>query len=603
LARDRLALRGYVGLLASPFAGLLLGGQWRCLCRLDPARREEVIRKLRDSTLPGVRVGLQALKRIICSLAYTLPGPDGSNPYWPAMGYPGPPPPPRVTPEPLPVHSVSEDETIECDAVIVGSGAGGSVVAAALARTGRSVVILESGRQAAPADLGRREADALGALYWRKGHALTRGLDIPLLAGNCLGGGTLINYATSLPTPLEVREEWARQLGLGHYQSSAYGEDLAAVAGRLSVSLNESRPGVRDEILARGLSELGWHHATLPRNTRDCTQDEACGFCGLGCPGGAKQSTPVTYLRDAVEAGARIITEARARRILVRQGRAVGVDALCGRLRLRVNARAVIVAAGALESPALLLRSGLGGEHAGRHLALHPATAVMAEMSHPVRPWAGTTQAVYSARFARAREGVYGYLMETAPAHPALAAIVMPWSGADHFHGLMKRLERLALVGLLVRDHDSPGRITLSRKGEPVVHYPASATLGETLTDGLLRGARILEVAGAREIWSPQTAFLAYRPADGARDQWSVRIQEHGFDPGRVALLSFHQLGSCRMSASPRDGVVDPEHRVWGVPGLFVADGSVLPSPTGANPMLTIMAFAHRAGQIVAAEF
>ena len=228
---------------------------------------------------------------------------------------------------------------------------------------------------------------------------------------------------------------------------------LAAVADRLGVTEAQSRPGARDRLLEQGLERLGWHAGPLPRNVRGCPQDAGCGWCGFGCRLGAKQSTLVTYLEDAAAAGARLVVGADARRVLVEPargggtagGRATGVEAVtAGGHRLVVRARAVVAAAGAIETPALLLRSGLGGQ-VGRNLRLHPGTAAMGVFAEPVRWWEGTLQARWSAEL-RQRLGPYAPIFETLPVHPGTAAVALPWQSAATHRALMERSANLSLV-------------------------------------------------------------------------------------------------------------------------------------------------------------
>ena len=223
-------------------------------------------------------------------------------------------------------------------------------------------------------------------------------------------------------------------------------------------------------------------------------------------------------------------------------------------------------------------------------------------MDEAVRPWTGTVQTRYSDQFADLDHG-YGFKFETAPLHPSLFALATPWeSGVQHAEA-MSRLSRTALVGILLRDRDC-GQVRVDGDGHAVVSYKLSRYDAHHLRRALLEGARLLEAAGAKEIWSTQPSWLAYRP-DGtgaARARWMESVDRIGFGPNQLLLATFHQMASCRMGASARDSVVTPEHQVWGIPGLYVADASTFPSASGVNPMLTIMGIAHRAAGLIGSK-
>jgi choline dehydrogenase-like flavoprotein len=267
--------------------------------------------------------------------------------------------------------------------------------------------------------------------------------------------------------------------------------------------------------------------------------------------------------------------------------------------RLTVRARVVVVAAGAIHSPALLLRSGLAAPALGCHLALHPATAVFGFMDEDVRPWTGTVQARYSDQFADLDRG-YGFKFETAPVHPALAALATPWASRAAFADVMRRLPRLALVGVLLRDRFG-GRVSVDREGTPVIRYRLSPYDRAHLRRAVAAAGELLEAAGAREISTPQATWVAYRPDGGraGRDRWLAAVERTGFGPNQFTLVTFHQMASCRMGGRRATSVVNAEHQVWDVPGLHVVDASSFPTSSGVNPMLTIMAMAHRAARIL----
>ena len=538
--------------------------------RLPQSRREAVLRGWRDSPVPLMRTGFQALRKAALAFAYMLPG------RWDEIGYPGPLGPHAEAPAPRlePIEPSGELE-LECDVCVVGSGAGGGVAAAVLAAAGLDVIVLEAGGYWSERDFDGAERTGLRRLYRAGGASATDDQGVGLIAGACLGGGTVVNYSTSFRTPDEVLAEWE---GLG-FPSAQLGPSLDAVCERLGVNTDHNLPSRRDEVMRRGLEALGWHVDAMPRDVRGCEQGVVCGYCGFGCPLGAKQSTLRTWLEDASAAGARIVVGTKARRVLLEHGCVVGVDAGA----VHVRTRAVVSAAGAIETPALLLRSGLTNPNVGRGLRLHPATAVFGIFDEEVRPWEGTMQALYSDQHRHLDDG-YGVKYETLPAHPALLTAAVPWDGAAEHARLMGSLPHLSGIAVIPRDRGS-GRVRIGRDGEPIATYRLAPEDARRLATGVDGAGRILAAAGAREIFTANARLQRFTdgfPAGAFR-----------FGPGRGALYSFHIMGSARMGGSPATSAANAAGETWEVPDLVVADGSAFPTASGVNPMITIEAIAH----------
>ncbi len=589
---DRAELDLLLRLLDTRAVNLMLSGIPTPFTRMTAAQRERCLRGWATSRLPARRKAFQALKRLTTVTHYTTRGVATT------IGYPGPLSPPPHTPKPIRPTLVTADTTLSCDVVVVGSGAGGGVVAGELTAAGKDVIVLEKGGYRNEADFTHQEGDALATMYDAGGLLATRDLGLVVLQGSTLGGGTVINYTTSFATPDAVRGEWARVHGLRHFESAEYTRALAAVAARLDVNTDHARPSGRDQILIRGLERLHWHHGLLPRDVRGCSQDDSCGYCGMGCRRAAKQSTLITYLQDAAAGGARIVVDCDVRRVVTAAGSATGVEARVGRHTLTVRAKTVVVAAGSVHSPALLFRSGVRLPALGRHLALHPASAVLAQMPEEVRPWTGTVQAHYSDQFADLDHG-YGFKFETAPVHPSLLALAAPWESAAGHRARMAQLPHTGLVGILLRDRFG-GRVTVDRGGAAVVDYRLSRYDRAHMRRAIAGAAELLEAAGARDIWVPLERDVSYRPGStAARENWLRRVDAAGWGPNELLLVTFHQMASCRMGTDAAASVVDPEHRVWGTRGLYVADASTFPSASGVNPMLTVMAMAHRAAAVM----
>jgi long-chain-alcohol oxidase len=601
--RDRERLLGVLRALDTRAGALALTGHPAPVSGRPPAAAETLMARWAGSRLPPLRQLADAIGPVALLAAYGWPGPARN-----ATGYPGPLGPAPDVPRRLHPLVPDGDQELACDVVVVGSGAGGGVVAGELARAGLDVVVLEKGGYAAERDFSHQEGDAYRDLYLYGSTLTTDDLACRILAGSTLGGGTVVNYSTSFPTPPTVLAEWAAVSGVDAFVSGEVAASLDAVAARLGVTDAQSRPGARDRLLEQGLARLGWQVAPLPRNVRGCPQDAGCGWCGFGCRAGAKQSTLVTYLEEAEAAGARLVTGADARRVLVeplqgsdRAGRAAGVEArTAAGHRLVVRAQAVVAAAGAIETPALLLRSGLGGQ-VGRNLHLHPGTAAVGVFDEPVRWWEGTLQARYSAQL-REWLGPYAPMFETVPVHPGTAAVALPWRSAADHRAMMERSANLSLVGVLGRD-EGAGLVRVDGDGNPVVRWRLGAIDRTRMFAGVLMAGEVLAAAGATEVFSLQRRRPGFRPGDaqGLRD-WRTAVRQAGYGPGRATLFSYHQMGSCRIGTDPAASAVGPDHRSHEVDGLYVADASLFPTASGVNPMLSVMALAHRAAAKIAAR-
>jgi choline dehydrogenase-like flavoprotein len=602
---DRKRLLRLLDVLESRVVNLLLSGRPQRFSAMNRDTREVVLRAWARSRVPLRRAGFQALKRLAhVSFVAWPPAGNGSHPAWRVVGHPGPLPHPDTTVPPLPEFSPDGAERLECDVVVVGSGAGGGVVAGLLAESGRDVIVIEKGPNPSSRELTQVEGDMLGSLYLDSGLIMTQSGSMPILAGSCVGGGTTINYTSSFALPEAVRSEWDQRSGLSLFGTDRFAESLARVHERVGVGTRWTTPARRDQILEAGCRQLGWHVDTIPRNVTDCQEGLECGFCSYGCRHGAKNSTARTYLTDAVARGARLIANCEAQRVVLEGGRCTGVTAAVrgpdGSVRsLTVRAKTVVVAAGALYTAAILRRSGVPQNRIGRGLHLQPATAVLGIFPDRVEPWSGSLQTRYSDEFADLHDG-YGVKLETAPAHFALVGSAFGWDGARQWREDVAKLGHVGVIGLLLRDRD-PGRIAVGRDGHPRVHYELSDFGVRHARRGVIEAARLLGTTGAREVWTLQTPPVKVRTD---RPDWLERFTEaadrRGYRRCRTSYISFHQLGGAAMGADARRSVTDGTGAVHGVRGLYVADGSTFPASSGVNPMITIMAVADHVGRGIA---
>lgn len=585
----------------SPALTALGGGGFRRFSQLPQAERERVLLSWCDSRVPRRRTAFQALRKAAVPLSYILPAGSGPNPRWASIGYPGPfgrehaasAPAKAIVPVPI-----SGEAVLDCDVCIVGSGAGGGTAAGVLAGAGVDVVVMEAGDYYDDADFDGAELEGFGRLYLGKAVVASDDQGVGLFAGACLGGGTVVNFSTSFRTPPAIMEEWsAFGADVG---SPEYDKSLDAVCERLGVNTDHSRPAAREHLMLRGLEALGWHSGVIARNVRGCDQGQACGYCGFGCPLGAKQSTAKTWLADAYANGARILVRTRADRVLVGAGRATGVE---GRTadghRVTVRARKVLVAAGAVHTPALLRRSGLENPNIGRHLRLHPVAGVGATFEEEVRPWEGTMQAVYSDQFADLHAG-YGVKYESAPLHPSIFALYSPWRGARASAALMRDLAHVVPIAVILRDR-AGGEVRVDRAGRPVVRYRLTDEDVGHMRTGVEGAARMMEAAGARTVFSSHATGPSFEPGRrGTLASFMADADACGWRAGQCVMTSFHIQGSCRVGGSRGTAACNPDGETWEVRDLYVVDGSTFPSAVGVNPMITIEAMAHLAASKLA---
>jgi choline dehydrogenase-like flavoprotein len=585
----------------------LLGSRFGApvLAQRRASSREATLRAWSTSPIPQRRAFFQLMKRLACFFAYADPGDSATNPRWDGLGYRFAEEPVAAT-QPVERALVQVDRSIrdllelEADVVIVGSGAGGGVIAARLAEAGRDVLVVEAAEYLAEADLPRNEMDGFKQLYLDRGLTATSDLSIGILAGSAVGGGTLVNWTTCIEPPDGVRADWAKHHGLDDFD----GPDAETHLARLREELGYCDPPnipPKDQLILDGAAALGWEAAPTQRNAANCGD---CGACSFGCRRGAKRSGQRLHLADAAERGAQLLAGAVVERIELTGGAATGVSGHIGDRPFLVRAGTIVVAAGAIRTPALLLASGLSHPSIGANLHLHPTSVITALMDKPIEIWRGTTQAARSLQLAD-----LGVVIESAPAHPGLVAVALPWRGRDEMAQLMAEFGHSApLIGIL-RDRDA-GRVKLTRAGRPRIEYRISGHDAAAARAGLLAMARIARAAGAKRVSALGTPGDAVETDAGERafNSFLDRLAAFDYGPNRAALFSAHQMGTARAGANPRRSACSPSGQVRRntkgdlIPGLYVGDASLFPTAVGVNPMVTVMLMASRVAEAVASS-
>ena len=567
---------------------------------------------LRDTAASSheARLGVLALKNATFLFFYGLPDERGQNPNWPALGYPGPisaPPSDEQAPKTIPIERVlGAEATLTADVCVVGSGAGGAVIAAELQRRGKSVVVLEMGQYRNEADFKQLELPGLFELYLGGGMVSSEDGSAAVFAGSTLGGGTVVNYMNCLRTPERIRREWAEH-GIDGIDDPAYDEHIDAVMRRINATDAATTQNRQHQKLIQALDAIGAAHKTIVRNVdTDCEDPRACGYCLAGCQNGCKQSTMKTFLQDAADAGARFVVGCHADRILIDDGHASGVEATITHAdgdttRLTVEAPTVVVAGGAIESPALLLRSGIGGPACGKHLRLHPAGIVNGIYDEPIEAWIGQIQSEVSDHFA-ACEGEWGFLIESLGGMPSVHAAGIPFAdGETHKREFARMFKHHAPFLSVARDHGE-GEVVIDDYGRAVIRWSLADEVDKRLfIRANIELARLHHAAGAPEIRTLHAEEVAWRrDSDEPFEDFIARIESAPYGPADVAIFTAHQMGSCRMGNDPSSSVADGRGELHDVEGVWIGDASAFPTAPGVNPMVSIMSLARRTASKIA---
>ncbi len=496
--------------------------------------------------------------------------------------------------------TLTSDQQFNVDVVIVGTGAGGGMAAEILSQAGLSVLMLEHGALHSSSDFKQQERWAYPHLYQDGAGRKTKDQGIAILQGRTVGGSTTVNWTTSIRTPKNTLAYWQEHFGIdfsGEHSLDPY-FDLAA--GRLHISEWQMSPNQNNLALKHGCEKLGWEYTVIHRNVHGCAN---LGLCGMGCPLNAKQSMLVTTIPKALDAGAMLISRVSARK-LVWQGdqvewlEAVPVDdhyqTKTGVL-LKIKARHYVMAGGAINTPALLLRSEVPDESGrlGKHTYLHPSLISGALFAEPINGHMGAPQSIYSDQFVWPTDDRMGFKLEVPPVHPVLMATKLTGLAEQHAE-LMKEFNHLQVMIALLRDgfaeQAQGGRVELDSHGEPQLDYPLTDYMFTGAKQALLAMAELQFAAGAKAVMPIHTDAKLYRSWQEAK----AAINALPMAIYRTIFASAHVMGGCNMASDASKGVVDREGRHHQLKNLSVFDGSVLPTSLGANPQLTIYGLVWR---------
>jgi len=485
---------------------------------------------------------------------------------------------------------IQKDIVEGTDVCIVGSGAGGAVMAKELQEAGLQCIVVEEGGYYTHESFTSKPLEMTQLLYREMGMTMALGLPaIPMPLGRCVGGTTVINSGTCFRTPERVIDYWQMAFRLSEVTMKALEPHFERVEKMINVmEVPEDILGGNAKAFRRGVESLGLHGRPLKRNIRGC---KGCGICIFGCPSKAKQSMELNYIPRASELGARIFADAKVERILMKGRRAVGVEGEIldrasrrPRARFRINAKIIVLSAGAIHSPALLIRNRIcnSSGQVGKNLGIHPAARVVAIFDEDIILWRGVPQGFYVDDYYNDR-----IMLEGIAVPPFLGAAGLPFTGWKQ-KDLMFHYKNLGSFGLMVSD-TSRGRVFTAGRREPIIYYKLNRDDTIRMARGIKHLCEIFFAAGAKTV----IPALHGLPALKSRDEIK-NIDENKVKATHIEMMAFHPTGTCRMGADPRSFVVNAFGKAHDIEGLFVADGSVIPSSLGVNPQVTIMTLASR---------
>lgn len=620
-------------LLSSSMGTLLLLGVCGPFADLSPEKQEAALKGLQESCIGEKRKIFVQLKSV--TMMYTLNRSTlhfpknaglGKSIGWEPLGYEGPAS--REEAENIAKaagrdehvfatlnSTITGDTELKFDAVVIGSGCGGGVVAGELAAAGHSVLVLEKAEYFQRSRLTGEEEQAFG-FFDQGGSLYTEDKTMAVLGASAFGGGTLVNWACCLKPPLELRKQWATEFGLEQFVGEGFEASLDAIWKRLSVKSGDDISHNRsNQLLLDGCKKLGYLAGPAGQNMADTSPfPPGAGFINNGDRYGLKQSMLETYLRDAAtaEKPAQFLDRCFVEKVLHEKGVAVGVRARVtgsdgATHMVTVKAPVVVVSGGSLQSPLLLARSGMPNRNGqvGKNLHLHPVQGVLGFLpdSEPeVNNWRGAPMTAVCSVPALHGDG-YGCKLEVPAVHPGISSTMLPWLGGKQFKKLALNMPRVVPFIALSRDKCS-GEVWGDKDGFVHVSYSMDRHCEEVLMDGVIRNVRALEAIGVEQICVEQLGEPKILPPttdpkgrERVVDEIVAGVQRIRFSAGRASLFSAHQMGTCRMGVKAENSVVKPTCESWEISGLYVVDASTFPTASGVNPMVTTLGIAHFAAQ------
>ncbi len=491
------------------------------------------------------------------------------------------------------VHRADEwtgDDDVECDVVVIGTGAGGGVVGRELAERGYAVVFVEEGNHY------RRDAFDGSSLrahqrFYRAAVSVGNA-SMPIFVGRLVGGSTAINGGTCFRTPPWILDRWCDELCTGDFEAEEMRRYFTRVETLLEVApQGRKQNGPIVDVISRGCDALGWKHGPVMRNAPGC---DGSGFCDFGCRTDAKKGTNLAYVPPALERGAMLFTGLRAERVLLESGRAVGIEGVAKNGKtIRVRSRVVVLAGGAVPTPLFLLKQGIANSsgEVGKNLVVQPSSGFSALFDEEIRARDYVPQGYGTEEFLRE-----GMLLLAAQPDFNVAGVLFPFSGRRLME-VLDRVDNVASFALLVRDSTQNGRVWRDVGGLPAITYNLTGEDVAKMHRLMVLTGEMCRAAGARTLYP-----LALKHSIVETDRDFEAFKRASFSASDIIWSSYHPMGTCKMGRDPRTSVVGIDHQTHDVPGLYIVDGSTVPGALGVNPQLTIMAMATRAAEKIAVQ-
>lgn len=489
-------------------------------------------------------------------------------------------------------RDLSGSIALNADVVVIGSGAGGAVMACELAAAGKKVIILEAGPYVPSSEFREELIHGFNQLYQDQGGQVNSRGDLVVLQGACVGGSTVVNGCVSFRTPDFILADWQRDHGLTELTPENLAPYFAKAEANLSIHDNLPHEiNANSQAVIRGAEKLGVAWKPIRRNVKDCG---LTGFCLAGCATDRKQSMLVTYLPWALANGAELYADTTVTRVLAENGEAKGVlaEVIDPKTKqkvadLRVDAKVVVVAAGAVQTPLLLQASGLcnGSGQLGHNFACHPSTGVVAKFADDLHMWRGALLGIHIDEWMHPDKG--GFLLEVGGAGPAeISVFVDPGLGSD-YDRFMKEAKHYSAMVTLIHDHNV-GRVWRDEAGVKRIDYDLAAIDFPAMKAAFKAAARVYFAAGAEKVFLPTVTRMVIE----REEDIEALVEAIPHEPHAMRLVSYHPQGTARMGADPAKSVVGPWGETHEVKRLFVADASLFPTSMIVNPQLSVYGLA-----------
>ncbi|KAJ3256688.1 hypothetical protein HK103_005183 [Boothiomyces macroporosus] len=574
--------------------------------------REKVLLALGNSYLSDLRLLFRIFRLVSILHSYGTFDENKHNRAWDALKYHGPVKEMELNanlaskvwrPQFLNIDDLlnsQKEAVLECDVVVVGSGCGGGVMAAELAQAGYNVIMVEKGPYAHPSEYSLEEKTSFSENFEKEGGYYSEDGGILVLAGRTFGGGSTINWSASLELPEITRKEWSEKWGLPHFVTPEFQKSVDIASARIGV-VQPDKHNVPNSLFFEGCKKLGYHITAIPQNTGG--QEHQCGFCTFGCPNGGKKSSTITWIKDAAEAGCKFISNVEVQQVLHKNGNATGILAVKNGKPVRINSKKVVLSAGSMNTPVILLKSKIPGlsPHVGKHLHVHPVTTVFGIFpDRDVLAYKGSIMTTLSNQVANVDGQGYGARLgnnmskpEIPASHPSIFTGAQKWESSKGHKRTILNWPHTVPVIVLTRDKDSEGQIYIDGENNGRLNWSLGKTDKINMAKGFEVGLNALIAAGAAEVYTTQSDVAPFKRnpaltpeqtlASKEYKEFLKKVEQSGVNTEKMTIFSAHQMSTCRMAGKKADGAVKPNGELYDLKGVYVADASVFPTASGVK--------------------